>query len=58
VSQLSRKCGILDISQLYRHPQPVKEIGLLFVYYEAFGNKCITVGAIAFALSVYFLVFI
>jgi hypothetical protein len=29
VSQLSRKCGILNVSQPYRLPQPVTGIGLL-----------------------------
>jgi hypothetical protein len=42
VSQLSRKCRVLAISQPHR---PVKGIALLFVYYEASGKECIRVGA-------------
>jgi hypothetical protein len=30
VSRLSRECGILNISQSYRPPRPVKEIALLY----------------------------
>jgi hypothetical protein len=30
VSRLSRQCGILNISQLYRHPRPVAGIALLY----------------------------
>jgi hypothetical protein len=33
VSRLSRKCGILNISQHYRPPRPVKGIALLLLYY-------------------------
>jgi hypothetical protein len=32
VSRLSRQCGILNISQPYRPPQPVTEIALLLPY--------------------------
>jgi hypothetical protein len=35
VSQLSRKCGILDISQPHRPPWPVTGITLLFTFYAA-----------------------
>jgi hypothetical protein len=31
VSQLSRQCGILNISQLYRHPQTVTGRALLLI---------------------------
>jgi hypothetical protein len=30
VSQLSRQCGIFNISQPYRHPRPVTEITLRY----------------------------
>jgi hypothetical protein len=30
VSQLSIKCGILDVSQPHRPPQPVTELAILF----------------------------
>jgi hypothetical protein len=33
VSRLSRQCGILNISQPYRPPQPVKRIAFLFLFY-------------------------
>jgi hypothetical protein len=32
MSQLSRQCGILNISQLYRRPRPVTGIALLYIY--------------------------
>jgi hypothetical protein len=34
VSRLSRQCGILNISQPYRPPRPVKGIALLFFFRE------------------------
>jgi hypothetical protein len=33
MSRLSRQCEILNISQPFRTPQPVKGIGLLFYFY-------------------------
>jgi hypothetical protein len=33
VSRLSRKCGILSISQPYRPPRPLTGIGLLFTFF-------------------------
>jgi hypothetical protein len=32
VSRLSKKCGSLDVPQLYGPPWPVTEIGLLFIF--------------------------
>jgi hypothetical protein len=34
MSRLSRQCGILDFSQLYRPPRPVTAIALIFFYAE------------------------
>jgi hypothetical protein len=31
--QVTRQCGILNISQLYRPPWPVMGIGLIFYFY-------------------------
>jgi hypothetical protein len=36
VSRLSRQCGILNISQPYRPPQPVTGIALLFFFFYFF----------------------
>jgi hypothetical protein len=33
MSRLSRKCAILNFSQPYRPPQPVKGIALLYFYF-------------------------
>jgi hypothetical protein len=35
VSQLSRQCGILNISQAYRPPRPIAGIALLFLLFYA-----------------------
>jgi hypothetical protein len=40
VRRLSRKCGILNISQSYRAPRPVTGIVLLLFYF--FQNSCIS----------------
>jgi hypothetical protein len=39
VSQLSRKCGIIDISQSYRHPRPVTGIALILLLPWKFVNR-------------------
>jgi hypothetical protein len=38
-SRLSKQCGILNISQCYRPPQPDTGIGLLYFTFFAFFNR-------------------
>jgi hypothetical protein len=48
VSRLSRQCGILNISQLYRPPQPVTGIALL-----SFRFFCILVSGLLFFITMF-----
>jgi hypothetical protein len=47
VSRLSRQCGIFNISQPYRPPQPAKGIALLFAFFFLFSCSWWRISSVA-----------